>query len=579
MPEVRTVRMPSESPVALIIFIVATVLLLILSFFLYQGMASRQTTLDELQAGLQREVYDPLKQANKNPEMETSPAAPTPYGAQFFGLLGKTVKWGLQYERMIELVGYPGDTAVEDTRKLLKDSAGTSSIAVKDFIKSLKDQKDRLDEQVKQAAATEKKLQEQIQAEKENVTKAIQDKVAENEKLTKQVAEKEKELGTLRSEMKTKLDAAQEEVAKAQKEYSDKKAALDEEEKAFVAKLDANIKDLRERLAKMGRKLPPRIDVPSEEPIKARIALLGDLMAVVLQPTAVAVQAVAQEGRIVSVNLKLKTAYLSMGAMDGVKLGTVYTVYERGKAGKLVDKGDIEVVKLDNVTSTAGIVRSDRLNPIVAGDIVMPKAPEVAAAKVPKAAPKAAPAPPPPRPKPKEDMEDEEKNSEKEEAKEEKKEDGNKDEDKEEGKKEDAKEEEKKEAKEDEKKEDKEEKAEEGKKSDEKPAEEKKTGASGPAVKAIMAQLALAGKAIQEAYGAKNWDVVKAKGDEIAAAGDQAQGGEGVNDEMKGMYKAMAEGGSELSVAAADKKEDGAMAAMKKVAGSCGACHAKYKKT
>ena len=95
MAEVRTVRISSESPVALIIFIVATVVLLVACYFLYAAMDSRQRVILLLQKGLQGEVESVFAEANKTPPMETAPAAPTKYGEEFFGLLGIALGIGL----------------------------------------------------------------------------------------------------------------------------------------------------------------------------------------------------------------------------------------------------------------------------------------------------------------------------------------------------------------------------------------------------------------------------------------------------------------------------------------------------
>jgi Zn-dependent M32 family carboxypeptidase len=110
--------------------------------------------------------------------------------------------------------------------------------------------------------------------------------------------------------------------------------------------------------------------------------------------------------------------------------------------------------------------------------------------------------------------------------------------------------------------------------------EEKKESKEGkaPSEKAMMQKLSEAANAINAARESKDWDTTKAKADEVAELAKMAAGMEGQQEDKAGWYNALAEGASELSAAAGEKKLPDAMAAMKKVGETCKPCHEKYKK-
>ena len=100
----------------------------------------------------------------------------------------------------------------------------------------------------------------------------------------------------------------------------------------------------------------------------------------------------------------------------------------------------------------------------------------------------------------------------------------------------------------------------------------------GGKVKETMMKLSAAGQAIQKAFGTKDMDTIKAMATQIAECAKMAMGMEGMQKDQADMYKMMGDGAAELSAAADKKSEADMLAAMKKVAGSCTDCHAKYKK-
>jgi len=76
------------------------------------------------------------------------------------------------------------------------------------------------------------------------------------------------------------------------------------------------------------------------------------------------------DASVVSVSDELGLVYLDLGKRHGLKPGTTFEVYTRGKGGEKLPKGRVQVRTVSADSSTAGILEvADRYSPIVAGDL------------------------------------------------------------------------------------------------------------------------------------------------------------------------------------------------------------------
>jgi TolA-binding protein len=82
------------------------------------------------------------------------------------------------------------------------------------------------------------------------------------------------------------------------------------------------------------------------------------------------------DGQVIGVNAGDDTATLSVGRRDRVTLGLTFEVYDDGGAIRPDDEGEyprgkgaVEIIRIDEASSVARIIRENPRNPIVAGDV------------------------------------------------------------------------------------------------------------------------------------------------------------------------------------------------------------------
>jgi len=82
------------------------------------------------------------------------------------------------------------------------------------------------------------------------------------------------------------------------------------------------------------------------------------------------------DGQIIGVSPGDQTATLSVGCRDRVTLGLTFEVYDDGGAIRPDQEGEypqgkaaVEIIRIDEASSVARIIRENRRNPIVAGDV------------------------------------------------------------------------------------------------------------------------------------------------------------------------------------------------------------------
>ena len=257
----------------------------------------------------------------------------------------KFIEKSQQYNSLFNFAGvsnvedYKQQLQEQQNRLRIVDSLGVD-YTLSDYIKALELRIISMQQQIenfKEAVDDANERKEIVLDEKET---AVREKVSTIDDLNEEMAE-------VRQRHVEEVNWRQTEII----DLRDKLANLDAESSLEANKLKDNIQQLEK----------------TKVELEATIAKLVDRKKDEYDP-----QTTPVDGKVLSVNLDAKTLMLDIGKQDGARIGLRFDVFQVGVGGMREKKGEVEVRKVYDDVSYAGIVEMlDEYNPILADNIVV----------------------------------------------------------------------------------------------------------------------------------------------------------------------------------------------------------------
>jgi hypothetical protein len=326
----------------MIIFLVLSAVLAIVCVVLAMGYLKRGTSLTKLQSDIKKDLEDPLQA--KHLAVSAQPvasASDVAYGDAFFIKIQKAALDGMSYADLVQKTGYTGENPIKDItsdlQKAPPEAANATNLQeyVSKLVQALGTAERQLSErnQALQLATAQTKDAQSLQAQESADLKATVDKSAKDLQDARDAYDKD--LATVKQLMaKAEQDAKNAWAENRAQTDAYKKETADLQAK--ILKLEQNVRELNEELT---RKLPKAVRVTE---------------GLVLQADAI-------EG----------VAIINMGKKEQVQNGEKFTVVRVGKGGARVPKGELQVVRVDNLVSRAEILNPDPEDPVMRDDIVV----------------------------------------------------------------------------------------------------------------------------------------------------------------------------------------------------------------
>ena len=324
--------------IGLIVFIVLSVLLLGGYGLLVPGYAKRGSSLNQLHKDIKDNLEDKLSAPLGVRALAVASSSDAAYDAAFFGKVRDAALKGVAYDNLRKAAGYMGDNPLDE----IKAELATQTPAQEDLrahINKLKAdfqfEKNRAD-----TADINRKQAVKESEDSKNALKSATDRYAGD------LAAKEKEKQELIAKHAVALKAAE-----------DRWKALDVEVKKGIAEKDAASADYKKQIAALEARntkldataMSLREELEKKKPVEV--------------PTL--------EGKILQVNIVDGVAVISIGRRDGVKLGEKFDVMRVGKGGQREKKGEIQIVRVDDLISRADVMKPNLDDPIMREDPVV----------------------------------------------------------------------------------------------------------------------------------------------------------------------------------------------------------------
>ncbi len=155
-------------------------------------------------------------------------------------------------------------------------------------------------------------------------------------------------------------------------------ATQKEEDNQRVANLQNQLDELSSRIREVEAQAESDKVIAQKEisTLQARISALGKKLEVFKEPdlpdgTVICPLGSASDEDMLAY-IKSGLVYIDIGGRNGLRRGTKFDVFRKGKGGELILKGRIEVRAVDKDTATCGIVSQiDNMDPILPGDVVV----------------------------------------------------------------------------------------------------------------------------------------------------------------------------------------------------------------
>jgi len=165
-------------------------------------------------------------------------------------------------------------------------------------------------------------------------------------------------------------DKALAQLATIQKDYSDLKVMLEKSSSQQVKTLSAQLEAEKEMVKQCNQ---DRLKAEAELKLaQDKIKRIQDSLNAAVPPPDADVAAFKIDGRVILVDERSKTVFISIGSADHVYPGLTFAIYDKNtpipKDGK--GKAEIEVYNVGKNVSTARIIQSDPKNPIIVDDVV-----------------------------------------------------------------------------------------------------------------------------------------------------------------------------------------------------------------
>jgi hypothetical protein len=180
-------------------------------------------------------------------------------------------------------------------------------------------------------------------------------------------------------ESRTSEETARNAYAEQAKTLNERIAQLENEKKEVEQRADTQKKSADEEIDKLRNQVTTSQNAMKEAAETARKEkneLINKSLGLEanLKQTSEKIRGIKESDRpdaeVVSVSDELGLVYLDLGRRHGLKPGTTFEVYTRGKGGEKLHKGRVQVRTVSADSSVAGVLEeADRYNPIVTGDL------------------------------------------------------------------------------------------------------------------------------------------------------------------------------------------------------------------
>jgi hypothetical protein len=326
--------------VGMISFLVLSVILAGMCVFLAIGYLKRGASLAKLQSEINRDLEEPLSKSLGVSALPVAGASDVAYDDAFFNKIQKSALDGVNYAALVEKTGYTGDNPINEiTSELQKSSMQPEPENLHDYVMRL----------IQNLGASQRQLSERNQA-LQLATAQLKDaqnlQAQESADLKATVDKSVKDLQDARDAYDKDMATTKQLLAKADdvaKQASDENHAQAETHQKETADLQAKILKLEQDLRDLNEELTHK------------------------KPKAAAVS----EGLVLQADAIEGVAIINLGKKEQVENGEKFTVLRVGKGGERLQKGELQVVRVDDLVSRAEILNSDPDDPVMRDDIVL----------------------------------------------------------------------------------------------------------------------------------------------------------------------------------------------------------------
>jgi len=326
----------------MIIFLVLSAVLAVVCVFLAAGYLKRGTSLTKLQTEIKKGLEEPLR--NKGLAVNALPvasASDVAYDDAFFAKIQKSASDGMNYAALVEKTGYTGEDPINDITSALQKAPpeAANATTLQEYVAKLTQVLGAAERQLNernqalQLATAQMKAAENLQAQESADLKAAVDKSAKDLQDARDAYDKDLAV------TKQLMAKAEEEAKKA---WAENRAEAEMHKKetadlqAKIQKLEQNVREINEELT---RKMPKAVAV--------------------------------SEGLVLQSDPIEGVAIINLGKNEQIQNGEKFTVVRVGKGGERLPKGELQVIRVDNLVSRTEILQSDPDDPVMRDDIVL----------------------------------------------------------------------------------------------------------------------------------------------------------------------------------------------------------------
>ena len=266
-------------------------------------------------------------------------ASDVAYDDAFFNKIQKSALDGINYAALVEKTGYTGENPIDDITSELQKAPQPAPESLHEYVTKLIQDVGAAQRQLSernqalQLATAQSKDAQDLQAQESADLKATVDKSATD--LQDARAAYDKDLATVK-ELMAKADE------EAKKAWAENHAQADLHKKE-TADLQAKIQKLEQNVHEMNEELTRKM------------------------PKAVAVT----EGKVLQADALEGVAIINLGKNEQIQNGEKFTVVRVGRGGERKPKGELQVVRVDELVSRTEILNSDPDDPVMRDDIVV----------------------------------------------------------------------------------------------------------------------------------------------------------------------------------------------------------------
>lgn len=338
----RSARVAGSGPgyFGLIFFIVLCLVLIAGYVPLWMGYAKLSQSLDALHSDIKDNLEEPLKEDLHVSAGSRVSTADVAYEAKFFRTVKEAALDGVRYGELMGLTGWKDgetETAVAQITDELKKGEKEYS-DLRSYIGDLRTKLTDATNRLKQSQSLLDGFTAKYEEAQQKLRKHKADYDALMDEKAKAVQAEKNTYTAKRDEMQRLVNAAQGNEKKAW-------AKLDEETNRLNAKVDALSKNVESLAA-------------DNNDLKKKLADTG--------PQKVAIK----EGKIIKANLIEGIAIIDKGKRENILVGEKFTVMHVARGGTRIPKGELQVIRVDELCSQAHIMAQVEDNPIMRDDIV-----------------------------------------------------------------------------------------------------------------------------------------------------------------------------------------------------------------